>query len=328
MKITKKKVSKMIDSIVVTSNEGEDVSVVNKSNLKFIGKGVHGAVFELSDNVVVKIFGDEDVCAREHYALSLGQGTNLLPKVYCHGPKFIAMEKIEGIDLREYFQSQPLTKEMSAKLIQLLVTFKEIGYQRIDHHKRHIFIQYDGSLRVLDVGTTVWRNRVYPYPRKLLNSLGKQYKNLFLQHVKEMNPDLYEEWRTYIEMEQHAALLHEKYFSKDNVDVKKVRKDSKILSTKSNEWAEKIEDLIYKVHKEQWVKKMVAKDIKPKLVKKAVKEIEAEYENDKNLEEAIEEPSKGTNILKKAIEKCIEKKEKKKKKKRQKKKENETWIQE
>ena len=114
------------------------------------------------------MFGNTEDCEREYYALSLGQHTNLFPKVYDKGPLYIAMDFIRGVDLREYLQSQPLTEELSMKLIQMLITFKEIGYERIDHHKRQIYIQSDGNLKVIDVARTVWRDRVYPYPRKLL----------------------------------------------------------------------------------------------------------------------------------------------------------------
>ena len=103
------------------------------------------------------------------------------------------MEIIRGVDVREYLQSQPLTEEL-LKLIQMLITFKQIGYERIDHHKRQIYIQSDGSLKVIDVARTVWRDRVYPYPRKLMNSLGEKNKAIFLAHVQEISPELYEEW--------------------------------------------------------------------------------------------------------------------------------------
>ena len=110
------------------------------------------------------------------------------------GPLYIAMDFIRGVDVREYLQSQPLTEELSMKLIQMLITFKEIGYERIDHHKRQIYIQSDGSLKVIDVARTVWRDRVYPYPRKLINSLGEHNKQIFLSHVQALSPELYNEW--------------------------------------------------------------------------------------------------------------------------------------
>ncbi len=60
---------------------------------------------------------------------------NLFPKIHAHGPLYIAMDLINGVDLREYLQSQPITPELSSKLIEMLITFKEIGFERIDHHK-------------------------------------------------------------------------------------------------------------------------------------------------------------------------------------------------
>ena len=91
----------------------------------------------------------------------------------------------------------------------MLVVFKEIGYERIDHHKRQIYLQEDGSLKVIDVARTIWRDRVYPYPRKLLNSLGKDYKEVFLSHVQAMAPELYEEWKHYIRMEEISRKIYD-----------------------------------------------------------------------------------------------------------------------
>ncbi|MFS0824126.1 hypothetical protein [Bacillus sp. 1P02SD] len=273
-----KEIENYVKNITVQAHEDAEVTVLNNNtSLNMIGKGVHGAVFQVNDDVCVKIYGEEDVCARELYALSLGQHTSLFPKVFCSGPNYIAMEMVYGIDLREYLQSQPLTKNLSEKLIHLLTTYKQIGLERIDHHKRHIFVQDDGNLKVLDVGTTVWRNRVYPYPRKLLNSLGDQYQGLFLEHVKEMAPQLHEEWQKYIEMEKYATALHEKYFSQEDFKLKKLKKEEKVLLTGNDEWNSKIEDLVRKVHKEQWIKALTAKGMDIEYVKANAKELEREY---------------------------------------------------
>jgi len=269
-------INKLIDNINVVAQDGEDVTVHNPTSLNLIGKGRHGAVFTINEEVCIKIYGEEDVCARELYALSLGQNTNLVPKVYCHDSKYIVMEIVNGIDLREYLQSQPLTKAISAKLIELLVTFKEIGYERIDHHKRHIFVQENGNLKVLDVGTTVWRNRVYPYPRKLLNSLGSEYKLTFLEHVKELNPDLFQEWDQYMEIEKMAASLHKAHFNDQKINLSKWKKKSSPLLTKNTEWNMKIEDLVRKIHKEEWVKALAAKGLNPQQIKDMVGNIEDE----------------------------------------------------
>src|SRR4051812_14733232 len=203
-----------VQEIQVRNVENADVEVVNNSPLVMIGKGRQGAVFQVTDDICVKVFGNLEDCDREYYALSLGQQSDLFPRLYAKGPLHVAMETIRGVDLREYLQSQPLTKELSIKLINMLITFKEIGYERIDHHKRQIYLQPDGNLKVIDVARTVWRDRVYPYPRKLLVSLGEENKELFLSHVQAISPELYEEWKHYIRMEELSRQIYQVLLTK------------------------------------------------------------------------------------------------------------------
>ncbi|MGG3564297.1 hypothetical protein ABES03_22160 [Neobacillus rhizosphaerae] len=244
-----------------------DVEVVNNSPLVMLGKGRQGAVFQVTEDICVKVFGNAEDCDREHYALSLGQHTNLFPKIHAKGPLYIAMDIIRGVDVREYLQSQPLTEELSAKLIDMLITFKTIGYERIDHHKRQIYIQPDGNLKVIDVARTVWRDRVYPYPRKLLNSLGDENKAIFLSHVQEMAPELYQEWLHYIRMEElshqiYQILLPQKL---DKETVKNLSK--KLLTTEDEEkYVLQLQGLVQKVFKEEWVKTMLARGKDPEAV--------------------------------------------------------------
>src|SRR3954465_11157775 len=117
-----------VQQIQVRNLKNPDVDVVNNSSLVMMGKGRQGAVFQLTNDICVKVFGNTEDCDREYYALSLGQQTSLFPRLYGKGPLYIVMEIIKGVDLREYLQSQPLTKALSAKLIEMLITFKKIGY--------------------------------------------------------------------------------------------------------------------------------------------------------------------------------------------------------
>ena len=244
-----------------------DVEVVNNSPLVMLGKGRQGAVFQITEDICVKVFGNQEDCDREHYALSLGQQTNLFPKIHAKGPLYIAMDIIRGVDVREYLQSQPLTEELSAKLIDMLITFKTIGYERIDHHKRQIYIQPDGNLKVIDVARTVWRDRVYPYPRKLLNSLGDENKAVFLSHVQEMAPELYQEWLHYIRMEELSHQIYQTLLPQkpDKETVKNLSK--KLLTTEDEEkYVLQLQGLVHKVFKEEWVKTMLARGKDPEAV--------------------------------------------------------------
>lgn len=262
----------MVESITVNNQENQDVEVINNSPLRMIGKGRQGAVFQYSDDVCVKVFGNEEDCAREYEALSMGEHTGLFPQIYDHGPLFIVMETIKGIDLREYLQSHPLTEELSAKLIEMLVTFKDIGYERIDHHKRQIYLQADGSLRVIDVARTIWRDRVYPYPRKLLTSLGETHKETFLSHVKAFSPELLEEWGYYMRMEELAREIYPLLLKGGKT--KSVVKDisSRLLTKDDKDHVNQLVNLMHKVFKEEWVKTMLARGHNPDKVMEKIDE--------------------------------------------------------
>ena len=257
----------MNNNIKVTNQINADVEVVNNSPLVMMGKGRQGAVFQLTNDICVKVFGNTEDCDREYYALSLGKQTSLFPKLYGKGTLYIVMEIIRGVDLREYLQSQPLTKALSAKLIEMLITFKKIGYERIDHHKRQIYLQSDGSLKVIDVARTIWRDRVYPYPRKLLTSLGEENKAIFMAHVQEMAPELFAEWLHYIRMEeisrQITALL-----LPQQPDKNKIKNLSNSLLTTADEknYVNLLQGLVHKVFKEEWIKTMLARGADPEAV--------------------------------------------------------------
>ncbi|WP_423802153.1 hypothetical protein [Neobacillus sp. SAB-20_R2A] len=268
-----KRLENILSRISVQNVPNADVEVVNNTRLTMIGKGRQGAVFYYTNNICVKVFGNEEDCEREYYALSLGQKTTLLPRVYAKGKLYIAMEIIKGVDLREYLQSQPLTEELSAKLIDMLITFKKIGYERIDHHKRQIYLQEDGSLKVIDVARTVWRDRVYPYPRKLINSLGKEYKEVFLSHVQALSPDLYEEWQNFIRMEELSRHIYE-IILKQETDKNTLKKlsEKNLIVDNEKKYVLQLEGLMYKVFKEEWIKTMLARGTDPEVVMEKIDE--------------------------------------------------------
>ena len=262
-----KQLIKWVKGIKVRNVVNSDVEVVNKSPLVMLGKGRQGAVFQVSDDICIKVFGNEEDCAREHYALTLGQKTDLFPKIHARGARYIAMDIVKGVDIREYLQSHPLTEALSAKLIEMLITFKKIGYERIDHHKRQIYLQPDGNLKVIDVARTVWRDRVYPYPRKLLTSLGEENKAIFLSHVQEMAPELYEEWLHYIRMEEISHQIYQVLLPQKPDKEKMKNLSNQLLTTKNEEkYVAQLHGLVHKVFKEEWIKTMLARGKNPDTV--------------------------------------------------------------
>jgi predicted Ser/Thr protein kinase len=262
-----------LKDIQVRNLINEDVEVVNNTPLVMIGKGRQGAVFQIDKDVCVKVFGNVEDCEREYYALSLGKETNLFPRLYGNGPLYIAMEIIKGVDLREYLQSQPLTKALSKSLIEMLITFKKIGFERIDHHKRQIYLQPDGNLKVIDVARAVWRDRVYPYPHKLLTSLGEENKKIFLSHVQEMYPDLYNEWLHYIRMEEISRKIFQILLPEPPEKDTLKNLSKKLLTTKDEKnYVVQLQGLVHKVFKEEWVKTMLARGQDPDKVMEKIDE--------------------------------------------------------
>lgn len=292
-----KNLKKWVSNIQVRNLINADVEVVNNSPLNMIGKGRQGAVFQVSDDICVKIFGNEEDCEREYVALTLGQNTNLFPRTFGKGPLYIAMEIITGVDLREYLQSQPLSQELSHKLIQMLITFKEIGYERIDHHKRQIFLQPDGNLKVIDVARTIWRDRVYPYPRKLLTSLGDENKEIFLAHVQELDPLLYDEWKYYIRMEELSRQIYQVLINQNSKSYKLKKLTGTLLTTADErDHVIKLEGLLHKVFKEEWVKTMLAQGKDPDKVMEKIDEYWESKENHLNPELNAKKHKKKSHI--------------------------------
>lgn len=269
-----KYLEKCMKEIQVKNLVNEDVEVINHSPLMMIGKGRQGAVFQFTDDICVKVFGNVEDCEREYYALSLGQKTSLFPRLYGKGKHYIVMEMVKGVDVREYLQSQPLTAVLSRKLIHMLITFKEIGFDRIDHHKRQIYLQPDGSLKVIDVARAVWRDRVYPYPRKLLTSLGEENKEIFLFHVETFAPDLYEEWLHYIRMEELSRKIYHILISQQSDESVLGELTQKLLTTSEEEiYLMQLENMMHKVFKEEWIKTMLAKGSDPEEVLSKIEQL-------------------------------------------------------
>jgi hypothetical protein len=125
---------------------------------------------------------------------------------------------------------------------------------------------------VIDVARTIWRDRVYPYPRKLLTSLGETHKETFLSHVKAISPELLEEWNYYMRMEELAKEIYPLLL--EGGKTKKIVKDlsGRLLTKDDKENAQNLANLMHKVFKEEWVKTMLARGENPDEVMQKIDE--------------------------------------------------------
>jgi predicted Ser/Thr protein kinase len=170
----------------IKKEHGYDLSM-----LQYIGKGMHGTVYKIDEQKCIKIFKKKSTCEKEIETLAMAQGNNFFPKMFDFGEKYIVREFIEGIELDKYLKTNPLTIELSERLINIYETLGQIGYRRQDTALLHIFINTNKDLRLIDTAKAMCKSTKYPSiilnDLKLLGML-----NTFLDHVKQLRPDLHD----------------------------------------------------------------------------------------------------------------------------------------
>jgi predicted Ser/Thr protein kinase len=111
-----------LDQISITKQSGS-VKVSNPTRFQLIGKGHQGAVFKIDEHRCVKIYCAKESQSRELQALQLGGKIGICPKVYFWGENFIVMEYLTYPTLFKYLDNNPLTRELTIKIIDLLESF-------------------------------------------------------------------------------------------------------------------------------------------------------------------------------------------------------------
>lgn len=168
-------------------------------DLEFIGSGSQGEVYRIDHNRCIKVYTAKKYFHRELANLKKGDGDPLLPQVYEWGKYYIIREYIDGISLSSYFKmGRPLTPQISMNLVDLWETFKRLGYRRCDTRLSHVYIiNPAGALKIIDP-TNVMNNK-RSFPRKMFSGLERYgVKATFLDHVRELRPDVYRQWKKYL----------------------------------------------------------------------------------------------------------------------------------
>ncbi len=158
--------------------------------LQYIGKGMHGSVYKIDNHKCIKIFKKKETCQNEIETLAMAQNNIYFPKLYDFGERYIVREFIEGIELDKHLKNNPLTIDLSQKIIKIYEALGEVGYKRQDTALLHIFINSRGELRLIDTAKAMSIST--KYPKIILSDLKVLgLKNTFLQHVEHVRPDLY-----------------------------------------------------------------------------------------------------------------------------------------
>lgn len=183
---------------IVAKNKGKP-STKNLKKYKLIGKGADGSVFQLTTDRCVKIFEKVQTKELELKALQVGQSSPVIPRLYEDGPNYIVMEYVKGISLPQYLKKEKqLPEPIVKKILAMLTELERVGFERRDTEVRHILFNENMEVKVIDLKRAFGSFR--SNPSKLLDGLKKKgYLEEFMQHVKNLNPSLYNEWKSIID---------------------------------------------------------------------------------------------------------------------------------
>ncbi|WP_409305794.1 kinase [Peribacillus sp. SCS-155] len=186
---------KELESIIISGTKGKQVEVVdNPSPYELIGKGLQGAVFQLSEDKCAKKFARDEDALKEAKSLSILQDSRIGPRVFEFGKDYIIMEYFNGPNLEDYLKSKGcITKHITKQIIFVLNELERLGFTRVDAQLRHIMLTEDEELKVIDHVNS--RTKIRKKPNAIFKGLKKLgLLSAFLRKVKKIDSSLYEQW--------------------------------------------------------------------------------------------------------------------------------------
>jgi serine/threonine protein kinase len=172
-------------------------SPYNLSDCKFLGKGNNGEVYLLPNGNVIKIFFNIKDFKGECSILQSVNGNKYFPKIYEVGSNYMVREYVDGEILPSYLRKNGMNGMLGHSLIEMLKEFNKLRFTKIDLRCRDIFVQFDGSLKVIDPKKFYSKSRSYPqHLSKGLYHFG--VLESFLAILNEEEPELYKKWSTKI----------------------------------------------------------------------------------------------------------------------------------
>ncbi|MFC4322797.1 hypothetical protein [Litchfieldia salsa] len=179
-------------------NGEKKLIIHNPTDLKLIGEGSQGAVFQLSEDCCVKIYVNPNAALKEGNALDRAKGLNIVPKLYEVGTNYVIMEYLRGPNLKSHLKKmKEITPSITKQIIMIRKELKRIGFTRIKTSIGH-FILTDGNiLKAIDHSDGLTMND--PHNPKMFLDLKKLgLLEQFLEQAKGIDMESYEEWSKHI----------------------------------------------------------------------------------------------------------------------------------
>ncbi|MGG0284336.1 hypothetical protein ABEY41_04235 [Peribacillus butanolivorans] len=192
---------------VLSGGSGSGVKVDSAITQTLIGKGHQGAVYRVSEDQCVKLYGKTEHANQEKKVLLSSQDLPFIPKVFETGPNYILMEYLLGPDLNTFLKKQSvLSEDITRRLLYILKTMEKSGFKQIDAPLRHIIITRNGFKLVDHVYSF---SREQKRPLELFKDLRERnFLDSFLEQVQAIDPDTYAEWtKTPIPLDENDNTL-------------------------------------------------------------------------------------------------------------------------
>lgn len=224
---------------VYSGGNGEGVKVDSAISQTLIGAGHQGAVYRISEDKCVKIYGKPEHCELEKKVLVSNQDLSFIPKVYEKGTNYVVMEYLVGPDLNSFLKKQStLPLNVTKQLLEILRSQKQAGFKQIDAPLRHVFITNKGFKMVDHVYSF---SRIQERPLELFQDLHERgFLQEFLDQVKILDSNIHVRWtKTPIPLTNEEAQLEIKnitpeYKGKSDHDRRKGRNHTKDYDRKKS----------------------------------------------------------------------------------------------
>ena len=163
------------------------------NDCQFLGRGNNGEVYLLPDGNVIKICFKKKHFKDEYQILQRVNGNHHFPRIFAVGKDYMVRECVHGEILSKYLKKHGMNRELAHNLIEMLKEFQTLQFAKIDLRCKDVFVQPDGSLKMIDPKHFYSKKR--DFPRHLAKGLYKlKSLDVFLAILHQEEPELFQKW--------------------------------------------------------------------------------------------------------------------------------------
>ncbi|GAA0179677.1 hypothetical protein SH2C18_25080 [Clostridium sediminicola] len=129
----------------------------------------------------------------EYDILKKVENSSYFPRVIKFEETCMLREYVKGVLLKKYVKKNGVSNILLMNLIQMIEEFEKLGFWRVNYNTKHIYVQPDESLQVIDPRKCY--SMKAPQPTKILKLMDKQNAlDRFMKVLISYNPELAVEW--------------------------------------------------------------------------------------------------------------------------------------